>query len=597
MSFSILCTVRDDVTKRSELSRNQYLKNLDILAKRPKSTGISCSNVAHATASADEKSKRLMLSPKRLNLGIVNAYNDMLSAHKPYENYPELIRRSCAEQSATAQVAGGVPAMCDGITQGREGMSLSLFSRDIIAMSTAVALSHDVFDGTIMLGTCDKIVPGLLIGALQFGHLPSIFIPAGPMISGFSNIEKKRIRQLYIENKISTEELLNVEMQAYHSPGTCTFYGTSNSNQMLLEIMGLHRPNHAFFNPTDKLKPYLISDSVQQLISNVKQQYLGLGYLITVETIINALVGLVATGGSTNHTIHWLAVAQAAGFKLFWEDIVKISNCIPQISQVYPNGPYDINDFQEAGGPAMVIRYLLDAKLLFEDVHTVNGFGLANQCVTPVGLEQQKIKYIPVTTTKNDKVIKSCYNPFKPHGGISLVQGNLGRAIVKTSALNDDELSIKAPAKIFHSQYELIEAHRNNELNYSMVAVVKQQGAECNGMPELHKLMPILDSIKSKGYKVALITDGRLSGASGQVLAALHLVPETKIDTPINKIVDGDIIHIDCQQGILAIDIDDEAFKNRLGSPLKPEEAGFSKELFKKLRTIIGPADEGATIW
>ena len=450
----------------------------------------------------------------------------MLSAHKPYENYPQLIRQICAKQQANAQVASGVPAMCDGVTQGREGMELSLFSRDIIAMATTVGLSHEMFDGAILLGICDKIVPGLLIGALQTGHLPALFIPAGPMTTGISNQEKKNIRQQFLNKEVGRSELLQSEMAAYHDIGTCTFYGTANSNQMLLEAMGLHRPNHAFVNPRDTLRPVLVEDCVNQLIHNVQHVGLGIGEMLNAASFVNAIVALLATAGSTNHTIHWIAVAKAAGFKITWEDMAKLSAVVPQIAKIYPNGPKDVNDFQRAGGPALALHYLLDAGLLLEEVHTVNGFGLSKQCQTPLTTQGANLSYQTVSDSADWDVLRPCSKPFRPSGGISVVSGNLGQAIVKTSTIAEDDCHIKAPAKIFDSQQALLEAFEGGILNQPFVALMRNQGPSQNGMPELHKVVSILTAIRNKGIQVALLTDGRLSGASGDVLCAIHLVPE-----------------------------------------------------------------------
>ena len=592
-----LINVRDAIVERSGNSRTTYLKHLRAQKNRGKASSIACSNLAHAVAASPASDKQLQISDSRLNLGIINAYNDMLSAHKPYEHYPAMIRQICQRYGATAQVASGVPAMCDGVTQGREGMELSLFSRDVIAMSTAIGLSHEVFDGAILLGVCDKIVPGLLIGALQMGHLPSIFIPAGPMHSGLSNDKKKEIRKLYITNRVGREELLASEMQAYHGIGTCTFYGTANSNQMLLEAMGLHRPNHAFFNPDSELRPLLLQDNVEQLIRNVQQVGVGIGEMLSAESFVNALVALLATGGSTNHTIHWLAVAAAAGFQLNWQDIAQLSKVVPQITKVYPNGSYDVNDFQAAGGPATTLRYLLQAGLLFEEVQTVNGDGLWQQCQTPDPSSKEKIRYQPANASANLEIIRPADNPFKATGGICVVQGNLGKAIVKTSALVDSELSIKAAALVFEDQHQLAQAFKDGQINHSAVVVVRQQGPRSNGMPELHQLMTVLAAVRDAGHQVALLTDGRLSGASGQVLAAIHLVPETGESSPISKIANGDVIEICAHQGILQLHVAASDLEARPSVMLRNEQYGFSRTLFARMRQIVGSADTGASLW
>ena len=592
-----LVEITDRIEQRSKAQRAMYLNTLDALAQRGKSKSIACSNLAHAVAATPPTDKRLIIdSNKRINLGIVSAYNDMLSAHKPYENYPSAIRKLARKYDASAQMAGATPAMCDGITQGREGMTLSLFSRDIIAMSTSVALSHDVFDGAIMLGICDKIVPGLLIGALQFGHLPTIFIPAGPMTSGLSNAEKKRIRQLFVEKKVSQDRLLDAEMQAYHSAGTCTFYGTANSNQMLLEAMGLHRPNHAFINPSDSIHPYLVEDATKQLIQTVRtQKNAGIGHLVTAKTLVNALIALLSTGGSTNHTIHWIAVARAAGYTITWEDLAQLSHIAPLICQIYPNGSADVNDFQDAGGPAVVIRQLLDAGLMHDDVLTVNGYGLHQQCFTPEIDSQQQLIHKPAQGTRNPEVISPVNHPFRKNGGIQLVQGNLGKAIVKTSSLPATDHNISAPARVFDSQTAVVQAYQEGVFDAPCVVVVRYQSPKHNGMPELHKLMAVLGSAHSKGTPIALLTDGRLSGASGQILSAIHLVADE--NNYFYAVESGDLITIDSAKGLLHLDVEESVLAKRTVPPAPQNPPGFSTMLFNNMRNNVSAADTGATIW
>ena len=597
MANAVLNRVTQQIELRSQANRSAYLSRINAQRELGKSNQVGCSNLAHVTASMPEPDKRLMITAKNYNLGIVTSYNDMLSAHKPYENYPPYIRQTARKYGVTTQVAGATPAMCDGITQGREGMELSLFSRDIIAMSTAVGLSHDVFDAVILLGICDKIVPGLLIGALQFGHLPMLFIPAGPMESGLPNNEKKRIRQLFVEDKVDRGTFLKAEMQSYHSPGTCTFYGTANSNQLLLESMGLHRPNHAFINPKAGIRPHLTKDAVKHLIETMREDnpQSAIGELVTAKVLVNALVTLLASGGSTNHTIHWIAVAKAAGYTISWEDIAELSEATPLLCSVYPNGSADVNDFQDAGGPATLIQTLLDGDYLHDDVMTINGFGLHNQCQKPELSESNNILYSTATPSINHDVLRPFDQPFRNNGGICLVKGNLGRAIVKTSALEESELTVRAKAMVFNSQEAVIEAYENNLMNRPVVVVVRFQGPSYNGMPELHKLMPILGSIRAQGHAVALLTDGRLSGASGQVLAAIHLV--TCEQQLLYKIVEGDDITIDCATNQLTLHGEEKSLAQREMASPPATSNGFTKVLFDNFRNTVSEADKGASIF
>jgi len=534
------------------------------------------------------------------NLGIVTAYNDMLSAHQPFAKYPDILKSAANVAGGTAQVAGGTPAMCDGITQGFPGMELSLFSRDVIAMSTAIALSHNMFDAVLCLGVCDKIVPGLLIGALSFGHLPVIFVPAGPMSSGIPNKEKALIRQQFAEGKIEREELLAAESKAYHSYGTCTFYGTANSNQMLLEAMGLHLPGAAFVHPDDALRHVLTEEAATRAcaITDLNKEYLPICEIVNEKCIVNALVALLATGGSTNHTIHWIAIAQAAGIILNWNDFHDLSRIVPLLSRVYPNGTADVNHFQAAGGPAFVIHALLERGLMHEDVLTVMGAGLSQYTYEPK-LKDHKLVYpdLPVAESGDLDVIRPVDAPFAKEGGLKLLCGNLGRCIIKISAVSEEHQVVEAPAIVFNDQSELAAAYKDGKLEQDFIAVVRFQGPRANGMPELHKMTPFLSSLQDRGFKVALVTDGRMSGASGKVPAAIHLVPEAAKDGPISRIQDGDLIRMDAKAGTLdVLDID---LKVRDASTLDSSisEFGFGRNLFSFQRNKVTSAELGASIF
>jgi len=531
----------------------------------PARTGLSAGNQAHAYAGCVLHDKKALMGASWPNIGIVTAYNDMLSAHAPYAGYPEIIKQAARDNGATAQVAGGVPAMCDGVTQGTDGMELSLFSRDVIAMGTAVALSHNTYDAALYLGICDKIVPGLLIGALQFGHLPAVFVPAGPMPSGLPNKEKIRIRQLFAEGKIDRDELLKAETESYHSPGTCTFYGTANSNQMLMEVMGLHLPGSAFVNPGTPLRKALTIAATKRAteITVMTDNYTPIADVVSEKSIINAIVGLMATGGSTNHTLHIPAIAKAAGIIVNWDDFDAISEITPLLTKIYPNGQADVNHFHAAGGMGFLINELLDAGLLHNDVTTVMGQGLRAHTQEPVLNESTAEWRAAPKTSQDNNVLTTVSKPFGPNGGLQLMEGPLGRSVVKTSAVKHEHHVITAPAAVFNSQNDMLEAFKKGELNKDVIVVVRFQGPSANGMPELHKLTPSLGVLQDRGFKVALVTDGRMSGASGKVPAAIHLSPEAAHGGGLARIQDGDMITLDASTGKLLIDVDAQAFAAR----------------------------------
>lgn len=597
-----LADVTERIRRRSQETRTRYLDRIAAAAdaaKTPRSR-LGCANQAHAFAAAPAADKLKLALGKVPNLGIVTAYNDMLSAHQPYEHYPELIRRAARGVGATAQVAGGVPAMCDGVTQGESGMELSLFSRDVIALATAVALSHQTFDAAVFLGICDKIVPGLVIGALSFGHLPAVFIPAGPMTSGISNADKAKIRQLYAEQKVGRDELLKSEMAAYHGPGTCTFYGTANTNQMLMEVMGLHLPGAAFINPGTKLRDALTQEAAKRALSLTASgnNYTPLGRLLDERAFANGIVGLHATGGSTNHTIHLIAMAAAAGISLTWDDFSDLAEIVPLLARVYPNGQADVNQFHAAGGMAFLIRELLDGGYLHPDVATVWG-DLKSYASEPF-LEGDSVVWRPIPQESGSRdILRGVAEPFDTTGGLRLLDGPLGRAVVKTSAVTPDRHVIEAPAIVFHSQEELQEAFRAGALDRDFVAVVRFQGPRAMGMPELHKLMPPLGVLQDRGHKVALVTDGRLSGASGKVLAAIHVTPEAVEGGGIARIRDGDLVRIDAVAGRLDVLVEGSVWAARDNAPadLSGHETGCGRDLFAMFRANVGQADRGAAIF
>ncbi|WP_420141688.1 phosphogluconate dehydratase [Sphingomonas sp.] len=592
-----IAAVTDRVIERSRRPRHAYLA----LINREREHGVdrprlSCGNFAHGFAAAGED-KKAIIAGRGMNIGLVTSYNDMLSAHAPYYRYPEQMKVWAREVGATAQVAGGVPAMCDGVTQGQPGMELSLFSRDTIALSTAIALSHGMFEGAALLGICDKIVPGLLIGALRFGHLPTILIPAGPMPSGLPNKEKQRVRQLYAEGKVGEAELLESESASYHSAGTCTFYGTANSNQMMMELMGLHVPGAAFVNPGTKLRQELTRTAVHRLaeIGWAGNDYRPLGRCVDEKAIINAAVGLLATGGSTNHAIHLPAIARAAGVIFDWEDLDALSAAVPLIARVYPNGSGDVNHFQEAGGLAFVISALLEAGLIHDDILTVWDGGITAFGAEPALAEEERVAWTPVTASRDAAMLRPAADPFMPDGGMRLVKGNLGRATFKSSAVDPVRWTIEAPARIFHDQDDVLVAYRNGELHRDVVVVVRFQGPRANGMPELHKLTPALGSLQDKGFKVALVTDGRMSGASGKVPAAIHLSPEALGGGPVARLRDGDVVRVSADDGTLEALVDPVEWAARDLAEAPPPRIGTGRELFAFMRDGASGAEQGGS--
>ena len=590
------------VRERSAQSRAKYLKRLDQATSQGRvRTSLSCSNLAHGFAACGTVDKERLGDSQDPNLAIITAYNDMLSAHQPYERFPALIRAAARDAGATAQVAGATPAMCDGVTQGQAGMELSLFSRDVIAMATAVGLSHAMFDAAVLLGICDKIIPGLLMGALSFGHLPMIFIPGGPMPSGLPNKEKAAVRIRFAAGHATRIELLKAESASYHSPGTCTFYGTANSNQMFMEIMGLHLPGATFINPGNPLRDHLTNAATQQAIALARADdpALAIGRLIDERTILNAIIALLATGGSTNHTIHLVAIAKAAGINIDWHDFDELSSCVPLLARVYPNGEADVNHFRDTGGIAFVIAELASAGLLHDDVTTISGQGLtANYLIKPSLTADGNLSNETVTPASTDtSILRPVSTPFSPTGGIRLLTGNLGRSIVKTSAVKDTLLKIKAPALVFDSQRELLDRLADG-LDQDMVAVIRHQGVRANGMPELHKLTPGLAVLLNKGRKVALVTDGRMSGASGIVPAAIHLSPEASVGGPLARVQDGDIIEMDCKTGSLNVLVDKNEFDHRDAiSPPPGHDYGCGRELFAQMRQLASEPETGASFF
>ena len=594
--------VTDRIAARSATTRRTYLDRIEEARQAGVNRAtLSCGNLAHAFAACSPSDKAKLAGNKALNLGIVTSYNDMLSAHQPYQFYPDLIKAAAHEIGATAQVAGGVPAMCDGVTQGQPGMDLSLFSRDVIAMATAIALSHNMFDAAVYLGICDKIVPGLLIGALTFGHLPAVFVPAGPMPSGMPNDEKSRVRQLYMEGKVGRAELLEAEAKSYHSPGTCTFYGTANSNQMLMEIMGLHLPGASFVNPGTPLRDALTREATRRALSltALGNDYTPVGHIIDEKAIVNGLVGLHATGGSTNHTLHIIAIAAAAGLQVTWDDMSDLSDTTPLLARIYPNGVADVNHFAAAGGMGFLIRELLDSGHLHEDVRTVWGTGLSGYTVE-AKLFEQKLSFEPAPKESAlPKVLAPVSAAFSPTGGLKLLRGNLGRSVIKISAVKPEHRLVEAPARVFHSQQGLQDAFKAGELTGDMIAVVRFSGPRALGMPELHKLTPALGVLQDRGHKVALLTDGRMSGASGKVPAAIHMTPEAIDGGPIAKIRDGDVIRLDAEAGTLTFIGDEREFFARTpaSEDLRREHYGMGRELFANFRAIVSVADRGASVF
>ena len=591
--------VTQRIIERSKATRTAYLQKIeDATLNKVTRSKLPCSNLAHGFAACCIEDKNDLKNILKSNIGIISSYNDMLSAHKPYELYPEQIRKVLNEVGAVGQMAGGVPAMCDGVTQGEPGMELSLISRDIIAMSVAVGLSHNMFDGALYLGICDKIVPGLLVGALTYGHLPAIFVPAGPMPSGLSNKEKVRIRQLYSEGKASREDLLESEAASYHSSGTCTFYGTANSNQMVIELMGLHLPGSAFVNPETTLRFELTNAAVKQITRLTKQSgnYMPIGKMVDERVIVNGLIALLATGGSTNLTMHIIAIAKAAGIIVNWDDISDLSTVVPLLCRIYPNGPADINYFQAAGGTSLLVRELLEGGLLHEDVETVVGRGLSHYIKEPI-LENGKLIFREGPNQSLDEnVITSIKKPFNSHGGLKVMSGNIGRAVMKTSAIAPEHQIIEAPAVVFNSQYDLDDDYKAGKLDKNCVVVVRYQGPKAIGMPELHKLITPLGVLQDRGYKVALLTDGRLSGASGKVPAAIHVTPEAYDGGLLSKIKNGDMIRVNGQTGEITLLVDETELAKRQPHrfDLSNSHIGYGRELFTIIRENLTSAEEGA---
>lgn len=592
-----IASLTERIVKRSRSTRQNYLD----LIERERESGVdrprlSCGNLAHGFAAAGEDKPRIR-DGRTMNIGIVTAYNDMLSAHNPYGRYPDQIKLFAREVSATAQVAGGVPAMCDGVTQGQRGMELSLFSRDTIALSTTIALSHGMFEGAALLGICDKIVPGLLIGALRFGHLPAILVPAGPMPSGLPNRDKQRIRQLYAEGKAGREELLEAEASSYHAAGTCTFYGTANSNQMMMEVMGLHVPGAAFVNPGTKLRQELTRAAIRRLvqISWHGNDYRPLGRIVDEKAIVNAAVGLLATGGSTNHVIHLPAIARAAGIIIDWDDFDMLSARVPLIARIYPNGSGDVNQFHAAGGMAFAISTLLDAGLLHRDVVTVGGESLGDYARAPKLDGEILVWEAAPAASRDETMLRPASNPFNPQGGLRLVRGNLGRGVFKTSAVDPSRWTIEAPARIFSNQDSVLSAFETGELNRDVAVVVRFQGPRANGMPELHSLSPVLGVLQDQGYHVALITDGRMSGASGKVPCAIHVSPEALGGGPLAKLRDGDVIRLCANRGELAALVAEQQWRTREPVAAPPPPLGTGRELFAFMRHGADGAERGAS--
>ena len=594
---SDLAHITEEITTRSNDLRSAYLAKINqMVENKPNRAHLSCGNQAHAYAAMGE-AKTILAEGRTPNLGIITAYNDMLSAHQPFAEYPDLIKRAAHRAGATAQVAGGVPAMCDGVTQGQPGMELSLFSRDVIALSTAVALSHNTFDAVAYLGVCDKIVPGLVIAAATFGHLPSIFLPAGPMTSGLSNDEKAITRQKYSKGEISREDLLKSEMQAYHGPGTCTFYGTANSNQMLMEFMGLHLPGSSFVNPGTPLRKALTEEGTKRILSltSIGNEFTPVGHILDEKAFVNGIVGLMATGGSTNLVIHLIAMAKAAGIVLTIEDFDKISAIVPLMARVYPNGLADVNQFHAAGGLSYIIGELLEEGLLHDDVLTVNGNNLSSYTSEPVLKDGEVTWQQGIKTSLNEKILTSLEKPFSSTGGLKYLKGNLGEGIMKISAVDLKHHLIEAPAKVFTNQDDVKQAFKKGMFNEDSIIVVRMQGPKSNGMPELHSLTPLLSVLLGRGLKIALLTDGRMSGASGKVPAVIHTSPEALAEGPIGKIIDGDLIRLDAVAGTM--DVLTEGFTARpstLHTALQGE--GLGRELFASFRQNIGSASTGASV-
>jgi len=598
VTHPVLIETTRRITERSAQTRAAYLRKIHAAAQQGPARGeLGCANFAHgfAAGGSDKLELRAAVKP---NVAIVSSYNDMLSAHQPYTEYPALLKAAARDAGGVAQFAGGVPAMCDGITQGRAGMELSLYSRDVIAMASAIALSHDMFDAALMLGVCDKIVPGLVIGALAFGHLPTVFVPAGPMSSGLSNALKSKVRQDYAQGLVGREELLDAEAAAYHSAGTCTFYGTANSNQMLMELMGLHLPGASFVNPDNPLRTALTEAAGRRAVelTAAAGDYTPIGEIVDEKAVVNGVVALLATGGSTNHTMHLVAMAQAAGIELRWDDFAELSAVVPLLARIYPNGKADVNHFHAAGGTAFLVRELLEAGLMHPDVRTVAGKGLEAYTEEPT-LAGGELSWRPGPTESLDlDVLRPASDPFAPDGGLRMLSGNLGRAVIKTSAVAPEHRLVEAPARVFDDQADFLAAFTAGELTGDLVAVVRFQGPRSNGMPELHKLTPPLGVLQDRGQRVALLTDGRMSGASGKIPAAIHLTPEAASDGPIARIHDGDLVRLNADAGTIEVLVDADEFARRTpAGPPDREFAGTGRELFESIRRAVGSADTGAS--
>ncbi|WP_313739168.1 phosphogluconate dehydratase [Pseudomonas sp.] len=591
--------VTQRLIERSRATRERYLALIHGAASAgPMRASLQCANFAHGVAACGTDDKQTLRLMNAANVAIVSAYNDMLSAHQPYQHFPEQIKRTLRDIGSVGQFAGGVPAMCDGVTQGEPGMELAIASREVIAMSTAIALSHNMFDAALMLGICDKIVPGLMMGALRFGHLPTVFVPGGPMVSGLSNKEKADVRQRYAEGKASREELLESEMKSYHGPGTCTFYGTANTNQLVMEVMGLHLPGASFVNPYTPLRDALTAEAARQVTRMTKASgnFMPLGEIVDEKALVNSIVALHATGGSTNHTLHLPAIAQAAGIQLTWQDMAELSDVVPTLSHVYPNGKADINHFQASGGMAYLIRELLDAGLLHEDVNTVAGPGLRRYTQEPFLEDGQLVWREGPTQSLDETILRPVARPFSSEGGLRVMSGNLGRGVMKVSAVAPEHRVVEAPARIFHDQQSLADAFKAGELECDFVAVVRFQGPRCNGMPELHKLTPFLGVLQDRGFKVALVTDGRMSGASGKIPAAIHVCPEAFDGGPLARLRDGDMVRVDGVEGTLQVRLSASELESR-DLPPAPQgnDLGCGRELFGFMRVAFSSAEQGAS--
>ena len=595
---SKVAQVTQAIIERSRASRGDYLQRIEAAKGSVVSrSNLSCGNLAHGFAACSQTDKDRLTMMDEANVAIVSAYNDMLSAHQPFERYPQIIKQAVREMGSVAQFAGGVPAMCDGVTQGQPGMELSLFSRDIIAMSTAVALSHNMFDAVLCLGVCDKIIPGLLIGSLSFGHLPIVFVPAGPMSSGLPNTEKARIRQLYAEGKVGRDELLACESDSYHSAGTCTFYGTANSNQLLMEVMGLHLPGASFVPPDGDLRDQLTRSAAQRAVKLTHpSQQQNLAQIVSEKTMVNAIVALLATGGSTNHTIHLIAIAKAAGIIINWDDFATLSSVVPSLTRIYPNGQADINVFHGAGGVPYLIQTLLQGGLLHEDVETIMGHGLSQYCQEPKLISSKLVWQPAPAESANSDVLTSVAAPFSKTGGLVTLEGNLGRSVAKVSAVKTEHWTVEAEAVVFDSQVGFEQAFQAGALERDFIAVLRFQGPQACGMPELHKLTPYLGLLQDRGFKVALVTDGRMSGASGKVPAAIHLHPEAKSGGLISKIENGDLLSLDCHNGRLELLVEDHILQARpAAQQTQTVTYGMGRELFANMRQQVTSAELGAS--